>query len=112
MKRSNWRSTQRAQRQRCRPGHQPRRIKSLKTIAHGRVEGKHLQAGAANTDGPAHPGQHQSLEQKLGHDVAPRCSQGFAHADLTGALGNRNQHDVDDSHGAERECHDADSAEE
>ena len=48
----------------------------------------------------------------MGEHIAISCAQGLAQANFFGALGHRNQHDVDDANRPQRQGHNAHSAEE
>ena len=60
---------------------------------------------------PLMRGEQKAFPEELGEDAALGGADGFHDADFAGALGDRDEHDVDDAHGAEGEGDDADAAE-
>ncbi len=61
---------------------------------------------------PLSAGQQQALKEELHQNAAVGCAQRFAQADLARALGDRDEHDVDDADCAEGKRDDSDAAEE
>ncbi len=57
----------------------------------------------ADTDGPAKNAHHDALHQELGQHIAAPGADGHANADLPGALGDRDQHDVHDADAAHQQ---------
>jgi hypothetical protein len=55
--------------------------------------------GAADTDGAAEQGQEGSFQEKLKENIAVGGAEGFAQANLVGALTDGDEHDVDDADG-------------
>ncbi len=62
--------------------------------------------------GAGDEGEDQAFEQELREYVAAACAEGFEDADLAGALGDGDEHDVHDADAADGEGHGADDAEE
>jgi hypothetical protein len=56
--------------------------------------------------------EHHRLDQELREDVEAAGADGLANADLAGALGHRDEHDVHDPNAADDERHRRDSADE
>ena len=56
--------------------------------------------------------QKRSFNKKLRHDLAMGCAQRLTQADLAGAFGDRDQHDIDDADRAQRQRDHTDHAEE
>ena len=71
----------------------------------------HESAGEDNANESADAGEEDALPEELGEDGALGCADGFEDADFAGALGDRDEHDVDDADGAEAQGDDADAAE-
>jgi len=76
------------------------------------VEDPHECAGEGDADEAADAGEEEALPEELGQDCTFGCANGLEDADLAGALGDRDEHDVDDADCAEAEGDDADTAEE
>ncbi len=64
-----------------------------------------------HADDTGDEGQHEAFEEELGEDVAAACAEGLHEADLAGALGDRDEHDVHDADAADGKRHRADDAE-
>ncbi len=71
----------------------------------GRRSGNH------DADHAAHRGQHHRLDQELQQHFAFQRADGQAQADLAGALGDANQHDVHDADAAHQQAHRSHGAE-
>jgi hypothetical protein len=72
----------------------------------------HQPACENHADGSAAQGEKQSFEKKVEEDIAVGRAQSFAQADLMRALADRDQHDVDDADGTQRERDHPDRAQE
>ena len=59
----------------------------------------------------AEEAQGERLDQELQQDVAPGGAERLADADLAGALGDRDQHDVHDPDAADHQAHRRDAGE-
>src|SRR5262245_10790611 len=68
--------------------------------------------GAAGADrdaeGAAGEAEDERLDEELQQHVGAARAEGLAHADLAGALGDRDQHDVHDADAADRERYERD----
>src|ERR1700761_5079350 len=67
--------------------------------------------GDDHADGAGHEGEDQAFKKELREDVAAARAEGFEDADLAGALGDGDEHDVHDADAADGEGHGADDAE-
>ena len=65
---------------------------------------------AAGADEAADAAHQDRLDQELAQDVAVLGADGFAHADLARALGDRHQHDVHDADAAHQQGDAGDAA--
>ena len=75
------------------------------------AEAEHEGRRGGDADDATNAGEHEAFEKELKEDAAVSGAEGLAQADLLGALGDGDEHDVDDADGAERKGDDTDAAE-
>ena len=68
--------------------------------------------GRSHSNTTADCRKHQPFHEELEQDACSSSTQGLAQTDFARALRNRDQHNVDHSHGPKSECHQPDSSEE
>ncbi len=94
-----------------RPGDEAGRIEAHVVVAHNAAEHQHESGGGGDADDAADAGEHEALKEELKEDAAVGSAESFAQAYLFGALGDGDEHDVDDADGTEGEGDDTDAAE-
>ena len=67
----------------------------------------HKRRANQQPDSSAEDGEERALDEELSQNILISGAQRFAQADLPGALGHRDQHDVDDADRAQRQSHEA-----